>query len=338
MFLSILKSSQKMLIARKKTAKPIRSPQKYFLYMRKILLITALLLVAIACQQPKTAEGNGTPQLTYSNLVDSLTQQQVRQALLTAGISEVNANAFLESVALFNQTVGDKAGLVPNGFATIDSLLPKYNEVAIQNLWTNTFQTFQGYNCRLTSFTLLRDLISFPTDKKFDNKEQDEVLFIDRESLNNAPKKYFTDQEENNFFALFTEVPTANSKDINVHLQKLQQAWKERGVVFRYKDESAKASLISVVFHSQLSPEENTIFVGHVGVLVPFEKGLLFIEKLAFQEPYQAIKFANRTELSDYLMNRYDVEWNQPTAIPFIMENDALLQGYRPNPYKEKSN
>jgi len=182
----------------------------------------------------------------------------------------------------------------------------------------------------------LRDLIAFPADKKFATKEEDEVLFIDRESLHNTPKKFFTPEEENNFFTLFTEVPTTNTKDINTHLQAMQQAWKERGIKFRYKNDPTKASLISAVFHSQITPEENTLFVGHVGVLVPFEGKLLFIEKLAFQEPYQAIKFANRTQLSDYLMNRYDVEWEQPNAIPFIMENDALMEGYRPNPYKKE--
>ena len=144
----------------------------------------------------------------------------------------------------------------------------------------------------------------------------------------------YTGAEENDFFALFTEVPTTNTKDINTHLQAMQRAWKERGITFRYKGDPTKASLISAVFHSQITPEENMLFVGHVGVLVPYEGKLLFIEKLAFQEPYQAIIFANRTELSDYLMNRYDVEWEQPNAIPFIMENDSLMDGYRPNPYK----
>jgi len=269
-------------------------------------------------------------------LVDTATQDEVQKALTAAGIAEQNVASFLESVALFNQTVGDKAGLVPKGFVTIDSLLPKYDEVAIQSIWTSKYPMFQGYNCRLTSFTLLRDLIAFPADKKFATKEEDEVLFIDRESLNNTPKKFFTPEEENNFFTLFTEVPTTNTKDINTHLQAMQQAWKERGIDFRYKNDPTKASLISAVFHSQITPEENTLFVGHVGVLVPFEGKLLFIEKLAFQEPYQAIKFANRTQLSDYLMNRYDVEWEQPNAIPFIMENDALMEGYRPNPYKKE--
>lgn len=35
----------------------------------------------------------------------------------------------------------------------------------------------------------------------------------------------------------------------------------------------------------------------HVGVLIPTKDGkLLFLEKLVFQEPYQAAKFKNRTE------------------------------------------
>ena len=304
--------------------------------MKKLILIGILSLGAISCQQKKTTTEKTAVILTYSNLVDTATQDEVQKALTAAGIAEQNVASFLESVALFNQTVGDKAGLVPKGFVTIDSLLPKYDEVAIQSIWTSKYPMFQGYNCRLTSFTLLRDLIAFPADKKFATKEEDEVLFIDRESLNNTPKKFFTPEEENNFFTLFTEVPTTNTKDINTHLQAMQQAWKERGIDFRYKNDPTKASLISAVFHSQITPEENTLFVGHVGVLVPFEGKLLFIEKLAFQEPYQAIKFANRTQLSDYLMNRYDVEWEQPNAIPFIMENDALMDGYRPNPYKKE--
>ena len=304
--------------------------------MKKLILITILSLGAISCQQKKATTEKTSIPLTYSNLVDTATQDEVQKALTAAGIAEQNVASFLESVALFNQTVGDKVGLVPKGFVTIDSLLPKYDEVAIQSIWTSKYPMFQGYNCRLTSFTLLRDLIAFPADKKFATKEEDEVLFIDRESLNNTPKKFFTPEEENNFFTLFTEVPTTNTKDINTHLQAMQQAWKERGIDFRYKNDPTKASLISAVFHSQITPEENTLFVGHVGVLVPFEGKLLFIEKLAFQEPYQAIKFANRTQLSDYLMNRYDVEWEQPNAIPFIMENDALMEGYRPNPYKKE--
>lgn len=70
-----------------------------------------------------------------------------------------------------------------------------------------------------------------------------------------------------------------------------------------------------------------------MGVLIPSEDGkLLFLEKLSFQDPYQAVKFDNRIDLNDYLMNKYDISWDQPTAKPFIMENGELFEGYRANP------
>ena len=44
------------------------------------------------------------------------------------------------------------------------------------------------------------------------------------------------------------------------------------------------------------------------------------------------LRFADRTALSDYLMGKYDTSWGQDTASPFIMENDKLMDGWRPNP------
>ena len=75
------------------------------------------------------------------------------------------------------------------------------------------------------------------------------------------------------------------------------------------------------------------LFIGHVGVLLTADDGTLyFVEKVAFQEPYRLVKIQNRTELSDYLMEKYDTAWGQDTTHPFIMENDELMDGYRPNP------
>lgn len=53
------------------------------------------------------------------------------------------------------------------------------------------------------------------------------------------------------------------------------------------------------------------------------------VEKVAFQEPYRLLKFKNRTELSDYLMLKYDNSWGQDTAHTFIMENSDLMDGWR---------
>ena len=49
------------------------------------------------------------------------------------------------------------------------------------------------------------------------------------------------------------------------------------------------------------------------------------------------VKIQNRTELSDYLMEKYDTAWGQDTTRSFIMENDELMDGYRPNPLDSAS-
>ena len=68
-----------------------------------------------------------------------------------------------------------------------------------------------------------------------------------------------------------------------------------------------------------------------MGVLLCAEDGTLyFIKKVEFQEPYRLLRFTDRTALSDYLMGKYDISWGQDTARFFIMENDTLMEGWRP--------
>ena len=69
--------------------------------------------------------------------------------------------------------------------------------------------------------------------------------------------------------------------------------------------------------------------IGHVGVMLPTSDAVYFVEKVAFQEPYRLLKFKNQTELSDYLMLKYDNSWGQDTAHTFILENSDLMDGWR---------
>ena len=117
-------------------------------------------------------------------------------------------------------------------------------------------------------------------------------------------------------------MPAADSTDVDEQAQTLQAGWATRGVAFS----DSPARLISVVLHDKFSDTENTLFVGHVGVLLPVEDGsFCLIEKVAFQEPYRLVKLQNRAELRDYLMAKYDTSWGQDTTRPFIMENDSLM-------------
>ena len=54
--------------------------------------------------------------------------------------------------------------------------------------------------------------------------------------------------------------------------------------------------------------------------------GLYFIEKLAFQELYQVIRFESKKALETWLKKKYDTSWGQETAPPFILENDQRMK------------
>ena len=158
-------------------------------------------------------------------------------------------------------------------------------------------------------------------------------LFMDLETLKRDPDA-LCGKSTADFCALFAPVEAADSTDSSVQAETLRKGWAARGVTFS----DGGCSMISVVFHDRFSETENTLFIGHVGVLLPAgDDGLYFVEKVAFQEPYRLVKIQNRTELSDYLMEKYDTAWGQDTTRSFIMENDELMDGYRPNPLDSAS-
>ncbi|OLS01914.1 DUF4300 family protein [Tissierella creatinophila] len=293
-----------------------------------ILLITLFFLISLtACsKQPVNKKEEYKKTLTYSNLTDSLSQDEVRKAMKLAGITNESIDSFFEDVNSFNSTIEEKS-LVEDGFITIDSLEPEYDLPAMQEMWDSKNLEFMGYNCRITSYDLMKDSISIG---KPDTKNSSWLIF-DEDALENSPKKLFNEDQLEEFKTLYSFIPTENTKDISVHVKNIKEDWKSKEIKFPNKD---KKSIISVFFHD----EEGYLFIGHMGVLIPTEDGkLLFIEKLSFQAPYQVVKFDNRTDLNDYLMNQYDVSWDQPTAKPFIMENDELLEGYRENPNNSES-
>ena len=145
------------------------------------------------------------------------------------------------------------------------------------------------------------------------------------EALQKAPETLWDSSQNDAFARLFAEVPAADTKDVAEQVKQVQKAWKERGISFA----DGKASLVTVWLHSKITPEENILFPGHVGVLIQEDSGkLLFVEKLAFQKQYRALYFENRASLNAYLMGLYDLDENQPTAHTFLMENDKLMQDY----------
>jgi len=284
----------------------------------QILIVLCLSFVTVGCGRVK--EQGVLKNIKYSNLQEKAVQDTFKDVMEDAAISKQRQEVFFRYVDMFNQAVSEEA--LTKGYEEAELSFVKYDPYAMQEEWTKAYPDFMGYNCRITAFSLFADFVDIPKDSEM----RDEMILLDMYALEEDTTAIKDEEELKKFKVLFSTIPTKNTKDIAEHVKQLQKDWKERGIRF---DESASARLITVLFHEYVDETENYLFIGHTGVLFPHGEELFFIEKVAFQEPYQLILFKNRIELNDYLMTKYDNSVGQPTARPFIMENDRLLEGYR---------
>ena len=292
--------------------------------MRKKIFIILLFVMMISFLASCTIKHDNQEQSkleyktnVYSNLLDEDSRKEVGKALEGAGIPTNDIKSFFGQVDYFNRSIHEY-GLVKDGFKEKLKLVADYDPYKMQDLWDEENPEFMGYNCRITSYSLMRNLIDIGEYEK----EVSDILIFDENSIKNGPDNIFNQKEIDGFRTLYHSIDTDDTKDLEVHLKNVKNYWKSKKVSFKNKD----ASLISVLFHE----EDGYLFIGHVGVLVPnIDGNLIFIEKVAFQEPYQAIRFKDRNNLNDYLMKKYNNSWGQETIPPFIMENDKLMEGYK---------
>ena len=264
-----------------------------------------------------SAETSNEIECTVNNLIDKQSQEDVDKLLSDAGISKERRNVFWEHVNQVNSTEGFNSLKAGNRLQQASKMI--YDPYELQDFWNKAHPDFVGYNCRITAFSLMGDYIEIKNTGNYNDSD----LFMDIEALTSDPSALQKTDDMERFKTLYSTYDTENSKDINVHLALVQEKWKQAGISFK---ENSSASLISMYFHNQFSETENELSIGHTGVLIDMgKKGLCFVEKLAFQEPYDVVYVKNRKELSDYLMAKYNTDYNQPTAAPFIVENDQLM-------------
>ena len=303
-----------------------------------ILGVVCLVLLMTGCYSTKTNENKEKEtnkkqeqailkSIKYSNLKDKSVQDDLRKIMKEANISNQRQDVFFSYVDKFNNVVSEKS--LAKDYEKIENPFCKYDSYEMQDEWTIAYPNFMGYNCRITAYSLFGDFINIPANSKI----RDDMVLMDIAALEEDNTAIKNKDELNKFKALFSTISTKSTKDINEHVEILKKDWKDRGISF---DESTSARLITVVFHDCTDNNDNYLFIGHTGILFPSNNKLFFVEKIAFQEPYQLTVFNNRIELNDYLMLRYDTNVGQSMAKPFIMENDELMKGYRQLPSKEK--
>lgn len=251
------------------------------------------------------AEEKEVLKLKLSNMADEASLAEVRQALL-AELKEENVEAFLHLVKDYNDAVENK-NLV-GGFTVCTQ--PEYDVEMLDALWKTKKGDFLGTNCRLNSYTLLRG------DIEINKKESDDrLLFLDNNSI--SVGEVLDGEDAELFRILFSRVKTEATKDIRVHAEKMKAHYKD----MKFPEGS---SMVSLVIHDNL--EGDYLFVGHVGVMVKNGDGYLFVEKLSFDEPYQAIKFETKEDCYKYLYLKYKHYRDETTAGPFIMDNADFVE------------
>ena len=281
-------------------------------------LCSTLLLTLVACNQAqKSSDGTTETSVTqtqsaqvswkasYTNMNNQPSADEVRKAL-AAHLDKDSVDAFFNLVNDYNNTVGS-VGLTGD-FSTFTKT--DYDVEKISNLWAPKKGDFVGTNCRINSYCLLKNSIEIPKLEK-----DDSLLFVDNDAIDKG--KVFGAEDKDAFDILFSRVKTEATTDVKVHAAKMEQFLSQ----FKFNEH---ARMLSVVVHDDLDGQ--SLFIGHVGILVPSEDGYLFVEKLTFEEPYQAIKFTTKEDCYKYLDTKYENYTGEGLAKPFIMDNDKWVQ------------
>lgn len=289
-----------------------------FKRLATIVLCSTFLLTLVACSQvQKSSDGTTESSVTqtqsgqvswkasYTNMNSKPSEEEVRKAL-AAHLDKDSVYAFFNLVNDYNNTVGS-VGLTGD-FSTFTKT--DYDVEKITNLWTPKKGDFVGTNCRINSYCLLKNSIEIPKLEK-----DDSLLFVDNDAIDKG--KVFGAEDKDAFDILFSRVKTEATTDVKVHAANMEEFLSQ----FKFNEH---ARMLSVVVHDDL--DGHSLFIGHVGILVPSEDGYLFVEKLTFEEPYQAIKFATKEDCYKYLDTKYENYTGEDLANPFIMDNDKWVQ------------
>ena len=271
---------------------------------------------AESSQGEEQKETSAVIPITYSNLVDEETRNRVSAALKNAGLKDEKITAFFLAVDEYNNAVG-KENLVQK-MTTTDGPFPSMDSDRLIDLWLQN-GGFVGRNCRITSFSLMGDFITVKNPAAGDTT----MLFSDFEAI--GAKHLFQGEEKKKFDTIFSYIDVTNTHDTKELAKEIIASWKKKGISFH----NDKMHMLSVFMTMDDGKNQVQEFIGHTGILLEDGDHYLFVEKLAFELPYQVEEFRSRQEVNDYLMACYDKDADGLTAKPVIFEDDQVMKEYR---------
>lgn len=272
---------------------------------RYILIFFLSILLFTSCKNKEKSFDK--PVLT--NMAGESSKDFVGHALKEK-LDRGNVDKLLDWVEDFNKAVGEDK--LVDEFST--NLNPPYDIGAMVDSYNKANKKYPQTNCRINTFLLLKDNIEVKKNMAMD----DSLLFMDKEKIKEG--SLFNKSEMNDFDRIFSRVKTKDSKDVKVHTEIMK---KHLSNIDFPKD----LHMVSVIIHDNL--DGDYLFIGHVGVMVKTSGGYLFVEKISFEEPYQALVFAQKEDVYKYLNTKFKDYTDPNTARPFIMDNDKIVGWFK---------
>ena len=265
-------------------------------------VIMVISMMLSACEE--TVQKQKMPVATYMGGNNTITE--VCEELSRAGASHVDT--FQEWAADFADSAGKSAELedVWSNPEKMKADIGKCMDGWEQN------HDYSDADCRMTAFLLLDGILHAESTE--DNYEGTYLMF-DTEAIDNADRYEIIKENKDMFTTLYGEKSVTDDKHPET---TFSDSWKQYG----FQIDSDRISLFSIVIYDQYS---DVIFVGHTGILIKYNDYYLFVEKIAFEQPYQATKVHTMDELLNILSLRPEYFGEEGEAGPYVYNNGEYI-------------
>lgn len=269
-----------------------------------VLLCCMMLSAGMSAQKQKI------PAATYMG--GNHTIKEVCRELEAAGVS--NVDVFKEWAADFAASAGNNANLED---AWSDPEKMRADIGKCMDGWEQNHD-YSDSNCRMTAFLLLDGLLHSETTESSYNGS---YLMFDTEAIDNVERYEIIKENKDMFTTLYGEKSVTDEKHPET---TFSNNWQHYG----FQIDSDRISLLSIVIYD---PDSDVVFVGHTGILIKYSDYYLFVEKIAFEQPYQATKAHDMEELLNILSLRPEYFGEEGEIGPFVYCNGEYIGTLKKN-------
>ena len=291
--------------------------ERYYLLKRQNKIKTTMRLSAamvflsmLLCACTEASQNQEMPAATYMGGKDTIAG--ICEELESAGASHVDT--FREWTTDFADTAGKNAGLEDSWS---DPGKMKADIGKCMDGWEQNHD-YSDADCRMTAFLLLDGVLRAESTE---DSYEGTYLMFDTEAIDNVDRYESIKENKNMFTTLYGEKSVTDGGHPE---NTFSDSWKHYG----FQVDSDRLSLLSIVIYD---PYSDVVFVGHTCVLIKYSDYYLFIEKIAFEQPYQATRVHNMDELLDIMSLRPEYFGEEGEAGPFVYCNGEYLGTLKKN-------